>query len=933
MKGVLAVHLCQANNQSPYSFVRAKFEPGELLDPWAVRFLDQEGKEVPFFVWDMVTWKVAREGRPDWGNRYALLNHYSGRSPEALESRRRKIERAKERLPELGAVLAAREEAAGKFPGSVCGALYLLRYAVPPYGKVRLTLQLGVEAAAAPKSWHVEGDRVGDRMQAERGQLSFMNLPDRLAVRWKGQEVCRSAGFEAGEASGAFSHADPSMPFALQVTEGLVTKLRVEGRMKGRKESEQGWQCTYWLFPEGSWVALEGFSLGNTEGYLGGEQTLSRWEAMADFAPAHEPTWESPWWLYRLGDDRFIALHQFCSTPLTIGYGNNPFSASPERSHKAVARGNRLDLVWGYDLTDRAVYRLFQRRLPVPTPGNPGPPWLTREAFLTGKLASPPANMPNEEVQALEEALKYTRWEPKVDWLYRQYAVGMGETPPLAEAAVRNVLGAAAGWIDRPFGEEEIAGLLAQSLLGSARRRSPPRPNQSLYEALPYLLNDPDPEGIRQILKSIDDPKDGAAGFIKTIQNHIAAGGNGVTGRWTENPHGEGWESNPAYHSCGMPSSLRFLEHFDLLRFAKYQPPEYREALLGFADLSVKVMGGEPFDPEKFRASLHLCWPNRTVMLFPLVLHAYRIQTDERYAKAARILFDELMSMVDKNPHGYWAAWKFQPREAVIFDTVYNPTGCQRGITAFWAEGLLDLVGRERAGRFVAAQARYAVLSAQFLDTLEKDNMTGVFAYLHHAHPAFSAQIALYLYDDFPFYRGLAGELVRWMVAEGPGIPDGYFSPLFRWTFLIGPGSGWYERKVEARAGFFRVRVRNQLPWAQCSFWVRSDEAGIQPPGRWVLWFQPQEPTFRLESLLEFTVEGEKLLLDVKKRARLRLYYGVPFPGWLGPEKLILTSRSSGDPNRTEEVTGGVEWSADGAGERFLEWEAKRGNYELKPRS
>src|SRR5438552_18010942 len=74
----LTVHLAQANNNSPYAFVRAKFRPGEVADPRAVRFFDARGEEVPSFVWDSVTWRVAREGRADWGKRYALLNHGPG---------------------------------------------------------------------------------------------------------------------------------------------------------------------------------------------------------------------------------------------------------------------------------------------------------------------------------------------------------------------------------------------------------------------------------------------------------------------------------------------------------------------------------------------------------------------------------------------------------------------------------------------------------------------------------------------------------------------------------------------------------------------------------------------------------------------------------------------------------------------------------------
>ena len=79
----LRVHLAQANNHSPYTFVRAKFEPGEVSDPWAVRFYDDAGKEIQYFVWDSVTWQVAREGRADWGHRYALVNHAPGADPEA----------------------------------------------------------------------------------------------------------------------------------------------------------------------------------------------------------------------------------------------------------------------------------------------------------------------------------------------------------------------------------------------------------------------------------------------------------------------------------------------------------------------------------------------------------------------------------------------------------------------------------------------------------------------------------------------------------------------------------------------------------------------------------------------------------------------------------------------------------------------------------
>src|SRR5258708_11888822 len=84
-KRELKVHLAQANNNSPYAFVRAKFNPGEVADPWAVRFFDAKGAEVPYFVWDSVTWRVAQEGRADWGRRYALGNPAPRDAPAAVE--------------------------------------------------------------------------------------------------------------------------------------------------------------------------------------------------------------------------------------------------------------------------------------------------------------------------------------------------------------------------------------------------------------------------------------------------------------------------------------------------------------------------------------------------------------------------------------------------------------------------------------------------------------------------------------------------------------------------------------------------------------------------------------------------------------------------------------------------------------------------------
>src|SRR5262249_30365286 len=151
----------------------------------------------------------------------------------------------------------------------------------------------------------------------------------------------------------------------------------------------------------------------------------------------------------------------------------------------------------------------------------------------------------------------------------------------------------------------------------------------------------------------------------------------------------------------------------------------YQQAILRYADFSLELLGGKPIDFAALDATFQTEWPSRIVPIIPLMLHAYSLKPDEKYARAATLLFQDLMRLVEQNPHGYWPAWTFHPR-ADKFDTVYNPVGNERGIAAPWCEGLLDLIGRETAARFVAAQARWLVFSGQLSDTLETDNATAV---------------------------------------------------------------------------------------------------------------------------------------------------------------------------------------------------------------
>jgi hypothetical protein len=790
----LTVHLAQANNDSPYAFVRARFEPGEVTDPWAVRFFDQRGKEVPYFVWDWVTWKVAREGRADWGHRYALLNHHPGDAPEALHMRPRRLAAARQQLPQLGAALATQDEAAKRSGDSVCAALYLVRHRVPAFGKDRLTLRCYPTRQTEPRQQKVEGQRVTERLTAAAGALVLDHLPDRPAVRWKGKELFRYAGFKIGAKSAGkdgsiaeSTHADPTRPFAIEIEEGIITRLFVRGQTNGRGGAPMNWQCTCWLFPEGSYVALTGFSLDNTAGYLGGGLSMAVWEMPKEPEEVHEPLWEKPWWLHQLGDAAFVAVHQFADTPLAVGYGNNPFNVSTPASlhvrhqEKSKGRGDGLlELHWTYELTDKRIYRLFHPRLDNDGSYDLAEVTDLRETLLTtGRLTRVPRDAtgkdgsllwPPERVRALEEALRFVKWRPKVDWLYRQYVVGVGERAADAESAVRQVLGAAAGWVDRPFGEDEIAELIVRFSLRKSAQLAATR-HQQAWTVLPATLRTADRASVGKALLGCADPMEIAAGAMDMIRKHTAAGGTPIQG--TTKGGGEGWHNNPAYAGVDVPVALRFMDHFQLYDLARHRKTEYRRALLEWADFSLETLGGKPLDWDKLRTSLRALWPNRVVMLVPLMLRAFRESNDGKYARAARLVFDEVvMGQVETNPHGYFWAWGPAPRKAEWFDPNYNVAAYDRGIIDFWSEGPLSVIGKERACRFAAAQARYLVISGQFLDTWETDSMTAIQSHFPGGIPSALGQLGLFLHDDFLFYRGLVGEPIRWGVIDDGGTVE-----------------------------------------------------------------------------------------------------------------------------------------------------------------
>jgi hypothetical protein len=901
----LKVHLAQANNDSPYSFVRAKFEPGEVADPWAVRFFDDKGTEVPYFVWDSITWRTAREGNADWGHRYALINHAPGDAVEVVQARAHKLEWTKKNLPELAAKLEAQDQAAQKAGDSVCAALFLLRHRVPAFGKERISLRICADKQVTPKQRTLQGP--GERLALDQGALRFRDLPDRLGVVWKGKEIFRTAGFQAGDATGSVSHADPGRPFMVQTTEGIITKVSATGQTKGRKDGSMDWQCSYWLFPEGGYVALEGFSLSDTTGYLGGPQKLSIWQTDGSFTQRHAPQWHKPWWLHEAAEG-FVATHLFQATPLAIGFGNNPFAVNAEGADKdpkvqVEDAGKRLSLTWSHRVDDPAIMRIMTPQ-PLPRPNQPKP------------------------------EPKPTRWQPKVDWLYRQYVVGLGDKADAAETSLRAVLGAAAGWIDRPISEEEIATRLVQMMprIATGRESS----EIGLLKIVPAVLSG-DKAAIQGALGRYKDQAARTDYYINLIRRHVERGGKPSEGKKKDDPDGtprEGWTGNPCYHAALMPCYVRVLEHFEL----PFRQKEYRDAIVRFADFSLEILGGKPVDFDKLNTTFQSEWPSRIVPIIPLVLHAHSLKADERYTRSAKMLFEDLMCLVERNPHGYFPVWTFYPK-ADRYDTVYDPVSYERGITALWSEAQLDLIGRAQATRFVAAQARWLVFSGQLLDTLETDNATAIRASTHGGHTSLRNQIGIYLYDDFDFYRGLIGDLVNWSVAacQVPGQADitgtganrslelsNAGSSMLRWALGIAPGSKWLESKTQRLPDKgFRLEAWNRLPQGRPTLKVTAKEAGLKSEAD-VLEVQLNGPAFRQATQVDVTWTGDGVSLKVSRPVKIRLAYRGIHPNWPAKDKLTFQRRGA-DGAAAVVVGGDVHWEAN-----HVEWLATSGEYELR---
>jgi hypothetical protein len=451
-----------------------------------------------------------------------------------------------------------------------------------------------------------------------------------------------------------------------------------------------------------------------------------------------------------------------------------------------------------------------------------------------------------------------------------------------------------------------------------------------LLKVVPAALQDHGP-AIAEAMRRTRDPVERTDFYIRLIRRYVETGGKPADGAKIPGQR-EGWTGNPSYHAALMPCHVRVLEHFELLPAERRK--SYEDAIVRYADFTLELLGGKPIDFDKLGATFRSAWPSRIVPVMPLMLHAHKVRSDEKYVRAVKILFGDLMRRVERTPHGYFPVWTWDPK-AAPYDTVYNPMTYERGIAALWSEGQLDLVGRDLAARFVTAQARWFVYSGQLLDTLEMDNPTAIRATAHGGHTMLRDQIGIYLYDDFAFYRGLFADLVTWSAAscQVPGRVDDYGvgayrslelsnagSSMLRWALGIRPGSTWREAKVQRHKAGFTLRAWNRKVRGTATTRVTAKEAGLQGETD-LLEVQLREPAYRLPLKLDVSWSDAGIALKLSRAAEIRIDYGVIHPDWAA-RPVLQRRRAEGGADTVRE---GISWKWTVAG-----WQAAPGEYELR---
>src|SRR5262249_47414674 len=207
-----------------------------------------------------------------------------------------------------------------------------------------------------------------------------------------------------------------------------------------------------------------------------------------------------------------------------------------------------------------------------------------------------------------------------------------------------------------------------------------------------------------------------------------------------------------------------------------------------WADFILPIMARAPAkpDPDKplgggdwksYRECYVNFWPSRTVLVLPTFLYAYRATRKAVYKEATVRMMDDLFALQDANPLGHWSCWSFQPKAGGRdYDTVYLGATVDRGLWDFYVQKQLAVVGEKKMSNLVAGLCRSTVVGHKFSDSGETDNFACEASH-HGGHPQTRQHAFLMLQDDFDFYKGLVGDMIRWG-ALAPERSDGV---AYRW--------------------------------------------------------------------------------------------------------------------------------------------------------
>jgi hypothetical protein len=307
-------------------------------------------------------------------------------------------------------------------------------------------------------------------------------------------------------------------------------------------------------------------------------------------------------------------------------------------------------------------------------------------------------------------------------------------------------------------------------------------------------------------------------------------------------------------------------------------------------------------------------------------------------------MMDDLFKQQNANPLGHWNAWSFQAKTGGRdYDTVYIGATVDRGIWDFYTQKQLKMVGEKKLSNLVTGLCRSTVVGHRFADNGETDNFACEASY-HGGHPQMRQHAFLMLQDDFDFYKGLVGDMIRWG-ALAPERTDGV---AFRWLtqnrpFIGGgPGSpimhplmwalGIYagERPQQGRIvpvprgekpltkGSWRAAIKNAIPGGQAplSVTLGSLEPELiktnRPLSGQALWrVTVLEPTYRAHARVEVDASDNEERIRVSHRTQVFFAYPRTHADWTDAGKVAVVRDGSPTPLEMTLRDGGLVFTAE----------------------